>query len=112
MGVAISQTVVVSAEQLAARLRDGAGTVVLEVGRDSEAADLEGHVPGARSVVLERDLVGRWTETSGNAPLPEAGELQALLRQWGVDDDTTLVVYSTETPPVPTRARWTLPWSG
>ncbi|MGW6195805.1 sulfurtransferase [Kribbella sp. NPDC055110] len=112
MGVAITQAVVISAEQVAARLRDGSETVVLEVGRDSEAAYLTGHVPGARSVVLDRDLAGRRTATSGHAPLPEAGDLQTRLRSWGVDGDSTVVVYSRDNPALATRAWWTLRWAG
>ncbi|MFD7154073.1 sulfurtransferase [Kribbella sp. NPDC059898] len=109
MGVAITQRFLISAEQLARR-RDG--VVVLEVSRSSETAYLEGHVAGAHSVVLERDLVGRLTEMSGSGPLPEPGELQGRLRRWGVGDDSTVVVYSRETPAIATRAWWTFRWAG
>ncbi|MFF0341709.1 sulfurtransferase [Kribbella sp. NPDC004875] len=103
---------VISAERLAARLRHGVPTVVLEVGRDSDAGYLDGHLPGAHSIVLELDLVGRRTETSGNAPLPDAGELQGVLRRCGVDDGSTVVVYSRDNPAVAIRAWWTLRWAG
>ncbi|GAA3112504.1 thiosulfate/3-mercaptopyruvate sulfurtransferase [Kribbella aluminosa] len=112
MGVAVTQAVVISAGQLMARVRDGAETVVLEVGRDSDAEYLEGHVPGAHAVVLGRDLFGRRTDASGNGPLPDPAELQERLRGWGVDHDSTVVVYSRENPAVATRAWWTLRWAG
>jgi thiosulfate/3-mercaptopyruvate sulfurtransferase len=112
MSSVTTQAVVVSAEQLAARLRAGEKTVVLEIHRGATAEYASGHLPGARLVRFEEDLVGARTDASGNAPLPDPAALQERLHRWGVDDDSTVVVYSRQSPAVATRAWWTLRWAG
>ncbi|MER6523968.1 rhodanese-like domain-containing protein [Streptomyces sp. NPDC001508] len=118
MRPASTKAVITSAKKLDTALRAGAKIVVLEVGR--ETADdfgarhsyLTGHIPGARFVPFEKDLVGERTGTSGTGPLPDPGPLQERLRTWGVDDDSTVVVHARRNPAVATRAWWVLRWAG
>ncbi|RDG34858.1 sulfurtransferase [Streptomyces corynorhini] len=113
-----AKAVTTSARKLADALRSGAQVVVLEVGREAGEGPeprnsyLAGHLPGARFVSFEEDLVGPRTGSSGNSPLPRASGLQDRLRRWGVDDDSTVVVHTRQNPAVATRAWWTLRWAG
>jgi thiosulfate/3-mercaptopyruvate sulfurtransferase len=112
MSPVTTQAVVVSAEQLAARLRAGEKIVVLEIHRGATTEYASGHLPGAHLVRFEEDLVGARTDASGNAPLPDPAVLQDHLHRWSIDDDSTVVVYSRQNPAVATRAWWTLRWAG
>uniref|UniRef100_A0AAU3GP77 thiosulfate sulfurtransferase n=1 Tax=Streptomyces sp. NBC_01401 TaxID=2903854 RepID=A0AAU3GP77_9ACTN len=121
MRSATTKAVTMSAKELGIALRGDAKTVVVEVDREQgeqgdpvEAVDSygAGHIPGAHYVSFERDLVGPRSGTSGNSPLPDAGDLQERLRAWGVDDDSTVVVHTRRSPAVATRAWWLLRWAG
>ncbi|MFD6293101.1 sulfurtransferase, partial [Streptomyces sp. NPDC060205] len=115
------RNVVISASELDAVLREGAPVIVLEVGRETKEAGADpdprlaysaGHIPGAHYVPFESDLVGPHTGTNGAGPLPLARDLQERLRDWGVDDTSTVVVHTRQGPAVATRAWWILRWAG
>ncbi|WP_280504855.1 sulfurtransferase [Nocardia farcinica] len=72
---------------------------------------LDGHLPGAHAVDFA-ELIGPKTETSGNSPLPTEEQLTALVRRWGVHDDSTVVVYSPDQPSTASRVWWVLRWAG
>lgn len=108
----------VSAEWLAARLHDPR-VVVLDcttsVVADADGheriqperpAFLAGHIPGARFAEVQQDL------SDPQAPypftLPTAAQLQAGLRRLGVNQDSTVVLYSTGQPWWATRVWWVL----
>ncbi|MFF1692258.1 sulfurtransferase [Streptomyces sp. NPDC058257] len=118
--------VVISASELDTVLREGiegiegasASVIVLEVGRaeagnpDPLVSYAAGHIPGARYVPFEAGFVGQSTASSGHGPLPEASDLQQRLRTWGVDDNSTVVVCTRQSPAVAARAWWILRWAG
>src|SRR5687767_14798365 len=56
-------------------------------------AYLAGHVPGAHYTHLDEDLAGPVTATRGRRPLLPPGALASRLGQWGVGNDSQVVVY-------------------
>ncbi|MFE7074166.1 sulfurtransferase [Streptomyces sp. NPDC057620] len=119
---ASARNVIISASELGAVLSGSTSIstppVVLEVGRkngdgvDPRHSYATGHIPGAHYVEFEADLVGTPTGSSGQGPLPEVGDLQGRLRDWGVDDGGTVVVHTRGNPAVAARAWWILRWAG
>jgi thiosulfate/3-mercaptopyruvate sulfurtransferase len=75
-----------------------AGLVVVDcrfvLGRPGagERAWLEGHVPGAAFLDVDRDLAGEPGER-GRHPLPEAPQFEAAARRAGIGDGTRVVAY-------------------
>jgi thiosulfate/3-mercaptopyruvate sulfurtransferase len=63
---------------------------------DSEAgarAYRQGHLPNARYAHLDKDLSSAITDFTGRHPLPHFGLLSKKLGQWGVDNQSQIVVY-------------------
>ncbi len=54
---------------------------------------MEGHVPGAFHVSMERDLADLSVEHRGRHPMPDAGKFSALVESIGISDGTTVVCY-------------------
>ena len=80
----------VDADWLAEHIEDD-GLVVLEVRYHPHRYFTVGHIPGAVQVQRFRDL-----GDNGASPLmrfPSREAFQATLRRWGVNDDSTVVVY-------------------
>ncbi len=73
---------------------------------------LRGHVPGARYVDLNKDMSSPATPTSGRHPLPDADELIAKLRAWGVNADSQIVVYDDVAGSIAGRMWWLLRYLG
>lgn len=112
----------ISAVELGATLDLGAEVVVLEVRRNRDtipagvalplADDIPaGHLPNAHLVDFD-ELIGPRTEDSGNGPLPDAAQVDALLARWGVRDTSVVVVYSPDHPSTASRVWWVLRWAG
>jgi thiosulfate/3-mercaptopyruvate sulfurtransferase len=79
-------------------------------GRRSYAA---GHIAGAQFADLERDLSGPIHKgISGRHPLPEPAQLLARLRAWGLNDNSTVVLYDDGPGTFAARAWWLLAWLG
>ena len=105
----------ITAEQLARRLDDPALRILdcrfaLEDSTYGERSR-QGHVPGARFADLEKDLSGRspWC----HRPAPTAGSGAAgSARQWGLDDDSDVVLYDDGPGAFAARAWWLLLWLG
>ena len=81
-----------------------------DVGRSRYA---EGHIPGARFADLEQDLSGPVVKgTTGRHPLPDPALLQERLREWGVNQDSTVLLYDDGPGAFAARAWWLLAWLG
>lgn len=73
----------------------------------------EGHIPGACFADLERDLSGPVSKgRTGRHPLPGADTLSARLREWGLDANSTVVLYDDGPGAFAARAWWLLAWLG
>jgi thiosulfate/3-mercaptopyruvate sulfurtransferase len=106
-------SVLISVNELAARIPAEAELVILDIGDDLEAAPLERPViPGAIAVSLASDLSGPATKLGGRRPIPDAGVLQENLRRWGIDSESLVVVYDNASGAQAGRAWWTLRWAG
>lgn len=115
MGAEARHANVVSPHQLHAELasRD---LVLLDVRQAGDGPDfdsyLAGHLPHAVFVDLDTDLAGVSDGTNGRRPLPSPEVFEKTLRQWGIDRDTSVVVYGAARTPAPARAWWLLRWAG
>lgn len=109
--------VLISVDELAARLDSGSPPVVLDVrwalgdprGRDHYLA---GHLPGAVYVDLETELASPPSPQEGRHPLPAMENLQAAARRWGVRDGSSVVAYDDVGGTSAARAWWLLRWAG
>lgn len=118
--------VLISAAELASRLRPGAPdggadgrTVLLDVrwalgGPDGCTEYEAGHIPGAVFVDLESELAvpvgpGSAEEAAGGRhPLPSREAFEASARSWGIDDGSDVVVYDATSGQAAARAWWML----
>lgn len=106
----------ISVDDLAARLRDPR-LVLLDVRwrldePDGRPAYRAGHLPGAVFVDLESELAAAPSPEAGRHPLPAAGDLQAAVRRWGVDDGDLVVAYDDLGGMSAARAWWLLADAG
>jgi len=72
---------------------------------------LDGHIPGAVYVDLERELAAPGSPEAtggGRHPLPALADLQAAARRWGVNDGDRVVVYDDNEGVPAARAWWLL----
>ena len=73
----------------------------------------EGHLPGAHFADLERDLSAPVVKgVTGRHPLPDPQNLVDKLRSWGIDNDSTVVLYDDGPGAFAARAWWLLAWLG
>ncbi len=73
----------------------------------------EGHIAGAHFADLERDLSGPVHKgQTGRHPLPDPQRLVERLREWGMDNDSQVVLYDDGPGAFAARAWWLLAWSG
>ena len=80
-----------------------------DVGRQQYA---EGHIAGAMFVNLDSALSGEKTGANGRHPLPDAGDFQATLGEWGVKPAQQIVVYDASGGVYAGRLWWMLRWMG
>jgi thiosulfate/3-mercaptopyruvate sulfurtransferase len=72
----------------------------------------QGHIPGAYYLDLERDLSSAVQQHGGRHPLPDLGQLQLKLRNFGINQHTTVVVYDDSRMAYAARAWWLLKYMG
>jgi thiosulfate/3-mercaptopyruvate sulfurtransferase len=72
---------------------------------------VEGHIPGAVFVDLDRDLSGS-PGAAGRHPLPAPGEFEAAMRRAGLSGDRPVVVYDAGKSVAAARAWWLLRYFG
>ena len=73
----------------------------------------ESHIPGALYADLERDLSGPVHKgVTGRHPLPDAEQLVQRLRNWGLNETSTVVLYDDGGDAFAARAWWLLTWLG
>lgn len=81
-----------------------------DYGQQSYAA---GHIAGAHFADLNRDLSSPVIPgVTGRHPLPEPAQLVASLQNWGIDNDSTIVLYDDGPGAYAARAWWLLVWLG
>lgn len=73
---------------------------------------LDGHLPGAVYVDLDRELARRGDPREGRHPIPPRNELQAAARRWGIRRGETVVTYDDLHSVAAARAWWVLSRSG
>jgi thiosulfate/3-mercaptopyruvate sulfurtransferase len=78
-------------------------------GRESYADE---HIPTAIFADLEGDLSAPRTSSSGRHPLPAPDRFAAKLRDWGVSEDSQVVVYDDSAGMYAARLWWMLRWLG
>lgn len=107
----------ITADDLAARLERGERLVVLDVRwslaqPDGRPAFRGGHVPGAVYVDLGAELADHEATGLGRHPLPSEAQLNAALRRWGVHDGDEIVVMDDLGNQSAARAWWLLRHAG
>jgi thiosulfate/3-mercaptopyruvate sulfurtransferase len=95
----------VDADWLAAKI-DDPKTVVLEVRYHPHRYFTVGHIPGAVQVQRFKDL----GDNDGRSIMlfPDKDSFQATLRRWGVNDDSTIVLYDDSRSALAARAYYLL----
>jgi thiosulfate/3-mercaptopyruvate sulfurtransferase len=108
----------ISPAQLAVRQQQP-GLVILDCRFALEDPDYgqcsyaEGHIAGARFADLERDFSGPVTKgVTGRHPLPQPADLIRRLQDWGINQDSDIVLYDDAPGAFAARGWWLLAWLG
>ncbi|MBM7832957.1 thiosulfate/3-mercaptopyruvate sulfurtransferase [Agromyces cerinus] len=109
--------ILITADDLAARLASGERTVVLDVRwslaePDGTEAYRAGHIPGAVYVDLDHELADHDVTGEGRHPLPTEAAFTGAMRRWGVRDGDTVVVMDDLGNQSSARAWWLLRHAG
>jgi len=109
LGRAAGPDFLVDAAWLEGRLKDPK-TVVLEVRYHPHRYETVGHIPGAVQVARFADLGDN--DHAVIMRLPSRAAFQATLRRWGVDDDSTIVLYDDSRSALAARLYFLLAYYG
>jgi thiosulfate/3-mercaptopyruvate sulfurtransferase len=109
LGRAAGPDFLVDAAWLEGRLKDPK-TVVLEVRYHPHRYETVGHIPGAVQVARFADLGDN--DHAVIMRLPSRAAFQAALRRWGVDDDSTIVLYDDSRSALAARLYFLLAYYG
>ena len=109
--------VLITADDLERLVSGGAVVTILDVRweltrPEGLSAYEAGHLPGAVYVSLEDDLTDHAVTGRGRHPLPSGAAIQSAARRWGVDPETTVVVYDDWNRAGSARAWWVLRAAG
>ncbi|MFT4231529.1 MAG: sulfurtransferase [Leucobacter sp.] len=109
--------ILISPEELARSLEEGRTVRLLDVRWKLGAPDglpdyLEGHLPGAVYVDLDRELSTHGAPEDGRSPMPAIETLQEAARDWGVNDGDEIVAYDDASGTIAGRAVWLLRHAG
>lgn len=108
----------IKAQALQKLIDSGSSLVILDASFDltdagaGERAYLDGHLPGALHVHLDRDLCGAKTGHNGRHPLPDRAAFASTVGRLGITPDTQVVVYDRQGAMFAARAWWMLRWLG
>jgi thiosulfate/3-mercaptopyruvate sulfurtransferase len=111
-------TPLISPADLDECIRSDAGVVIVdcrfELSNPSAGRRMyaEGHIPGALYADLDQDLAGPVTASSGRHPLPDRSLFVQKLGDWGIDQDTPVVIYDQGEGAYGVRLWWMLAWLG
>jgi len=113
----MSHRTLIAAESLAGMLDDPRLRIFdcrFDLARPEEgrARYLDEHLPGSLYADLNRDLAAHATTVSGRHPLPDPGDFESRLRDWGVNDDSAVVAYDDGNGMYAARLWWMLRWLG
>ena len=76
-------------------------------------AYLESHIPGAVYLHLDQDLSSEIIPgQTGRHPLPEQSSFTALIQRLGINENTQIVVYDSNSGAFAARAWWLFRWAG
>lgn len=109
---------IISVAALQALQESGAEVLLLDCGFELSDPDkgrrdfLEGHLPRAQYVDLERDLSGVPSGTNGRHPLPDREAFAARMRTLGLNKATQVVSYDAAGNFYAARLWWMLRWIG
>lgn len=109
--------ILITAEELAARLASGERTVVLDVRwslaePDGTDAYRAGHIPGAVYVDLDHELADHGVTGQGRHPLPTEAAFTRAMQRWGLRDGDAVVVMDDLGNQSSARAWWLLRHAG
>jgi thiosulfate/3-mercaptopyruvate sulfurtransferase len=109
--------VLITVTELADLIQSGDPVSILDVRwrldePDGRPAYLAGHIPGAVYVSLEDELSDHTITGRGRHPLPSGRNLEAAARQWGIRQDSLVVVYDDWNRAGSARAWWVLTAAG
>ncbi len=111
------KTTLIGTAELASHLGDSSW-VIFDSRHDlakpaaGEAAYRAGHIPGARSISLDRELAAPLTGKNGRHPLPSADDFARVLVRHGVSKEKQVVVYDDAGGMFAARLWWMLRWLG
>lgn len=111
--IALPRAPFISVAELDRFLREGKAPVLLDVrwqlGRsDGYEQYLQAHIPGAKYVDLETELAAAPSAAMGRHPLPEQEAFNRSRQDWGVFEDSVVVVYDAVNGLSAARAWWLL----
>ncbi|WP_163971500.1 sulfurtransferase [Oceanobacillus halotolerans] len=75
-------------------------------------AYIDGHIPSAIYLDLEKDLSGKAQKHGGNHPLPDIDTFVAKIGNIGIDNNTTVVIYDQANDMFAARLWWLLHYVG
>jgi thiosulfate/3-mercaptopyruvate sulfurtransferase len=113
----MDSSTLISAEALAEQL-DSPGLFIFDCRFDLARPDYgrssfdDEHLPGAIHADLGRDLSAPRATGSGRHPLPDAETFASRLRDWGLNQDSGVVVYDDNNGMYAARLWWMLRWLG